>query len=299
MVDYNAERRRAALRRIMKEFGLSVNGWAVKAKVAESALREFLNDESKSLSDRTYAKLAAAIDRSPEYVRGESSAPADLPLWGYAGAGERIHLFDGDNPPPLEMIEAPPGLQNGAAVIVRGDSMMPRLRQGDVIFFEQEHMPPERLLNQECVVQLPGGTILVKQLSRGSRRNRYHLVSINPSVRVMEDEAVEWAAPIQWIRRGQGNFPAAIEPRQPDADIGRVQAAIDVVLLDGAARGIKPGSKEFAAALAHVLSEATRRESDELARGKATLHRTPASPQSTPIPKAARDKTPRQNLRRE
>lgn len=182
--------------------------WATAAKVNEATVRNFLAGRTDSLNDSTYAKLARAADVSVAELIGEEIPPTELPLWGYAGAGEIVHPFDGDEPVPLETVEAPPGLKNGAAVIVRGDSMLPRMQDGDVIFFELREMPPERLLNEECVVRLAAGRdspgpILVKKLTRGTKKNRYHLVSVNPAVPVMEDRAVAWAAAIMWIRRRQ------------------------------------------------------------------------------------------------
>ncbi|MGE0154780.1 MAG: S24 family peptidase [Reyranellaceae bacterium] len=208
MKNYDAEKRRTALRRLMKERGLSVNGWAKAAGLSEGGLRDFLSGKSSSLTDRTYVKLANAVSLPASVLRGDEAAPTELPLWGYAGAGEIVHPFDGDDPPPLETVEAPPGLKNGAAVIVRGDSMLPRMQDGDVIFFELRELPPERLLNEECVVRLAAsagaqGPILVKKLTRGTKKNRYHLVSVNPAVPPMEDQAVAWAAAIMWIRRRQ------------------------------------------------------------------------------------------------
>lgn len=201
MAGYDADKRRAALRRVMKERGLTLNGWAVAAGLSEGGLRDFFNGKSNSLTDKTYVKLAAAIDVSPDVLRGDAREPIELPLWGYAGAGEKVHPFDGDDAPPIDTVEAPPGLKNGAAVIVRGESMLPRLQDGDVLFFELRESDPMRLLNEECVLRVKDGPWLVKRLTRGTRRNRYHLVSINPAVPVMEDQLVEWAAAIQWIRK--------------------------------------------------------------------------------------------------
>lgn len=158
-----------------------------------------LEKGQRKLTDLWLGKLTAALDCSADELLGKPTIQTELPLWGYVGAGELVHPFDGDDPP--DSVDAPPGLKNGAALIVRGDSMLPRLQDGDVIFFEMGEVEPSRLLNEECVVRVKDGARLVKRLTRGTRRNRFHLVSINPAVPVMEDQVVEWAAAIQWIRK--------------------------------------------------------------------------------------------------
>ncbi len=208
MANFNADQRRKAIRAFMAQRNLNVHSWSKQAKLADSTLRNFLDGLSETLTDKSLQKLANAVGRPVSEIIGIESPPTELPLWGYAGAGEIVHPFEGDDPPPLELVEAPPGLKNGAAVIVRGDSMLPRMQDGDVLFFELRESPPERFLNEECVLRLATagnapGPILVKRLTRGTRRNRFHLVSVNPAVPVMEDQPVAWAAAIQWIRRRQ------------------------------------------------------------------------------------------------
>jgi hypothetical protein len=210
MVLEESEKKRRALRAFIARRKLTLNGWATKAGISEGTLRAFLDTDNPthSLTMRTLAKLAQAEGVTVAELIGEDVPAKELPLWGYVGAGEVVHPFDGDDPPPLETVDTPPGLKNGAALIVRGDSMLPRLQEGDVVFFEMRETPPERLLNEECVVRLAAsksgpGPLMVKRLTRGTRKNRFHLVSVNPAVPVMEDQPVAWAAAIQWIRKRQ------------------------------------------------------------------------------------------------
>lgn len=196
-----SEKRRRALKAYIDANGIKILPWATAAGVSEAAVRLFIKGRTESLNETTYRKLATAAEVTVAELLGEYTPPVELPLWGYAGAGEKVHTFEGGDHPALETVDAPPGMKNGAAVIVRGDSMLPRMRNGDVLFFEMQESPPQTLLSEECVVRLADGTMLVKSLARGTKRNRFHLVSINPKVAVMKDQAVAWASPIQWIRR--------------------------------------------------------------------------------------------------
>lgn len=205
MAKYDAEQRRRALRAFMKERGLSVLGWAKRAGISEGGLRDFLSGRNATLTDRTYAALAQAVDTTVDVLRGDSLPPAEIPLWGHAGAGDAVHPFDGEERTPLEMVEAPPGLRDGGALIVKGDSMLPRWADGDVLFFETAQRPPSEMLNRICVLRVKNGPYLVKRLTPGTRRGRYHLVSVNPAMPVLKDQAVEWAAAIAWTRHDGQN----------------------------------------------------------------------------------------------
>lgn len=201
MAQTDVDRRRKALKKYIDSNKLKILPWAKEAGVSEAAVRLFIKGRTESLNETTYRKLAKARGVTVGVLLGEEAAPKELPLWGYAGAGDVVHQFDGDELRPADLVEAPPGLEDGAAVMVRGDSMLPRLQDGDVIFFEMKEMPADRLLNEECVVRLADGKVFVKRLRRGTRKNRFHLVSINPAVPMIENQPVAWASAIQWIKR--------------------------------------------------------------------------------------------------
>ncbi len=129
-----------------------------------------------------------------------AAAPApELPLFGYAGAGAQVFPFDG-NTDPVDYVPAPPDLERGAAVIVKGDSMLPRFADGDTLYFDRGQTPIEFAIGRECVVQVENGPVLVKRVERGTRKGRFHLMSINPAVPTLEDQRLTWAAEIRWTR---------------------------------------------------------------------------------------------------
>lgn len=114
---------------------------------------------------------------------------------GYIGAGSEVVPFD-DHPvgAGLEEVEIPPGVPDDAVlVIVRGDSMYPRYKDGEKLFYMKQDRNPLELVGLECVVKLEDGRMYVKDLERG-QGGRFDLISHNAPA--MRNEAVEWAAPV-------------------------------------------------------------------------------------------------------
>lgn len=133
-------------------------------------------------------------------LEGEGSPtgkPATAPVLGYVGAG--AHIFPVDDFPQgeaLEDVELPGASPATVAVIARGDSMHPRYFDGERIFYDNRELPPKELIGRECVVKLKNGGMLLKILRKGSRPNRFNLDSWN--AQPIEDQEVEWAAPVKW-----------------------------------------------------------------------------------------------------
>lgn len=58
------------------------------------------------------------------------------------------------------------------------------------------------LVGQDCVVQTTTGERHFKILKRGSRAGTYNLRSYHLPSEEIENVALEWAAPVVWIKRG-------------------------------------------------------------------------------------------------
>ncbi len=139
---------------------------------------------------------------SEEEITGRAPRAATTAVVGFVGAGHEMFSYDdhalGSG---LEEVEAPEGV--GAdpvvAVRVRGESMHP-LRDGWLLFYRRvQHGVPEGCLNRLCIVKLADdGPILVKEVRRGYRPNRFVLTSWNAPP--LEDVRLEWAATVLSIR---------------------------------------------------------------------------------------------------
>jgi len=202
--------RRHALRRFMTTHKLKVFPWCKAAGVGEATVRGFLKGEQDSLGDRTYEKLAAAATEmdlalregrpvSAAELRGDT-APAQIRIESYVGAGAEVRPIDGDLLDDWEDAPPSPGLPLQAAK-VRGDSGEPMFEDGDVLFYSEPTKQIARLAGEVAIVQLEDGRRLVKRLQRGQRPRTWHLVSINPTSKMIENALVETAAPILWVKR--------------------------------------------------------------------------------------------------
>lgn len=79
---------------------------------------------------------------------------------------------------------------------VRGPSMMPMYREGDLICYDAETpFVPESCLRRLCVVQTADDRILVKMMMPGSGHGRYDLISSNAEP--IENQVVVWASPVK------------------------------------------------------------------------------------------------------
>lgn len=117
-----------------------------------------------------------------------------IPLKGYIGGGQVVEAVEGGP----EYVAAPPTTkENTVAAKVRGDSMLPMLRDGWLIYWSKL-LPPAELVNQLCVVQTKDNRIMVKTIYRGSAAGKWDLVSLNADVQ--KDVELEWAAKIDWIK---------------------------------------------------------------------------------------------------
>jgi transcriptional regulator with XRE-family HTH domain len=128
------------------------------------------------------------------------SRPALVPLVGYIGAGAEVYPFDGASlGGDLDQVETPPHESRAlVAVEVRGDSMFPAYREGDLIYYARDGaVVNETAIGAECVVKIADGPTLVKTLMRGSQASLWTLLSYNAPP--LENVAIEWAAPVLWV----------------------------------------------------------------------------------------------------
>lgn len=141
-------------------------------------------------------RLSVALRCEPEELIADKIKRA-VPIIGEVGAGAIIHSYDDhEKGAGLDEIEAPPGTPSDViAVIVRGESMYPMMRDGWLLFYHREYdgVPPD-CLGRVCVIELPDGRKYVKEIKLGSKNGFYHLLSHNAEP--MLDQRVLWAAKV-------------------------------------------------------------------------------------------------------
>lgn len=135
-----------------------------------------------------------------------SREEAQTPIRHYVGAGDEVHLFEGESDSEaIDYTPAPPGFERekGAAVTVRGDSMRPYYEPGDMLFFRFRYdfpASPKDLPLRPVIVQVKNGPLYVKKLLPGTRKGRFHLLSVNPLTAALQDQLVESFAYIEWVK---------------------------------------------------------------------------------------------------
>ena len=128
-----------------------------------------------------------------------------IPIVGYVGAGSELSFFDDyAQGAGLEEIDAPPGsADNAVAVVVRGDSGYPLIRDGMTLVYWNRYEDPSQLVGENCFVRLDDGRVLVKIIEPGTEPGRWTLASINAATPPIRNVKIEWAAPIEVMLRSR------------------------------------------------------------------------------------------------
>jgi transcriptional regulator with XRE-family HTH domain len=199
------------LRQARKDAGLSVAQVAKRLGKSETAVRAWENGQN-GLSGDAAGQLAPVVKSTAEWIlfgRGETRRRM-IQVVGYVGAAAEFFGFDDhEKGAGLDEIEAPADAPEGAvAVIVRGDSGYPAIRDGMVLVYWNKMEDPSSIEGEDCFIRVRDGRTLVKILEYGSRPGRWTLRSINAATPPIKDVEIEWAAPIE-IRLRRKNWKAA------------------------------------------------------------------------------------------
>lgn len=140
---------------------------------------------------------SAAHDDEPEVIPAENER---VPVRSYVGAGDEIISLD-DDEPPIDYTAAPPGLDDAEATQVRGLSMLPLYRDGDLLFHHRMTIDPLQLRDEIAIMQTKNRKRFVKIIQPGTKKGTFRLVSINPLYPPIEDQVLVWVSPIVWVRK--------------------------------------------------------------------------------------------------
>jgi phage repressor protein C with HTH and peptisase S24 domain len=205
------------LRRIHERLeivGLSESAAAKRAGLSADAIRNMRREvergnTERGASIRTLSKLAPVLETTAEYLlsgigEGETGWSTVKGV-GYIGAGAQIEPdFEQVPPEGLFTVDVPFAVpEDIIALGVKGDSMMPRYDDGDVILvYKEAQRAPESLLGEEVAVRTSSGHRYLKRLMRGASRRHFNLESWN--ARTIEDVELEWVGEIYLtVRAGQ------------------------------------------------------------------------------------------------
>lgn len=200
---------RARAHRLLKQKGLSMI--AASKLIAqrgggssETQVRDWLNRGMEPGVDG-FCHLAGILGVSPLFLlQGDERFMVKVPLLGVSSGAERWTPFaePGKGKTP-EMADFDFGDGEVFVVEVRGNAMSPVYRDHDQLYCQRRAGKYlDNLIGLDCVLQTADGETLIKILDKGTRPERFTLRSYNPLSKPLENVAVDWAAPIIWIRRG-------------------------------------------------------------------------------------------------
>lgn len=147
-----------------------------------------------------FCRIAELLGVTPDQLLGISSPPVrKIPLSGYVSAGDGwCQVDDADSGDTVEVDLPDAGLM---AIEVRGDSMFPAYRSGDVLICSKRSLASlDSLYGQDCAVRTIDGDGYIKVLHRGSKRGTVLLKSYNPTYENIEIIPA-LVAPILWVKR--------------------------------------------------------------------------------------------------
>lgn len=188
------------IREGLKKPGKTQSGLAKALGRYPSAVTSLLKGE-RDLKAREIAIVAEYLETEPP----TDASPVAVPIMGYVGAGASVEPdFEQVPPEGLDTVDLPFPVPDGLIGLqVRGDSMLPRYDDGDVILVWQEQpQATESYVGEEVAVRTHDGFRYLKRLLRGTARGIYTLESWN--ARVIEGVRIAWVGEIYLtVRLGQ------------------------------------------------------------------------------------------------
>ncbi|MFC2248519.1 S24 family peptidase [Labrys portucalensis] len=210
MLDTLADRIRHRLDRL----GKTARAASLEAGLSDAFIRNILTHKSTNPRSDTIGQIAAVLKTTvpwlqhgegPEELDQEEATTIGVPMMGYIGAGAEI-LPDFEQVPPEGLytvdlpFAVPPGL---IGFEIKGDSMLPRYDEGDVILvYAQQQRAADNFLGEEVAVRTGDERRYLKRLMRGQLPGHFNLESWN--ARTIENVRLHWIGEIYLtVRSGQ------------------------------------------------------------------------------------------------
>jgi phage repressor protein C with HTH and peptisase S24 domain len=183
------------LRREMERKGVKPTTLSLAVGRSKTLVKDLLS-KTADVQVGTLIKLAGALDVSLDDLLTRPR----VPIVGKIGAGGSVVFLDtGETIEPDATVLRPPGISGKLiALMVDGSSMLPKYRDGDIIYIQRNYDGVlESSIGEDCAVRLGSGETYIKQLARGSSEGLFTLRSLNAPD--MENVEVEWASPVLFI----------------------------------------------------------------------------------------------------
>lgn len=189
--DIDIESVRDSLRKVMARTDVKPTSLSLQVGRNRTLVKDLL-EKTSDIQLSTLTKLAGALDVPLSVLL---SAPG-VTIQGYIGAGGEVIFEESADG---ETVLRPPGISGElAALVVRGSSMLPKYKDGDIIYIQRQHdgVLPD-YIGEDCAVRLATGETYIKQLIHGSQSERFTLLSLNADP--IENVEIQWATPVVFI----------------------------------------------------------------------------------------------------
>lgn len=177
--------------------GLRQTDVVSRTTLTKSLVSEYVGG-SRRWNEDVLEDFARVLGIEPaDLLRAPYESESKLAMLGYIGAGDRVfHFGIGET---RITVDAPPGITRGIAAEVRGHSMAPVYRDRDLVFATEHFGKVSELIGLDCFVQVHDGPLYLKVLRKGTK-DTFTLESYN-GVAPIQDQIIEWAAPVTWVKR--------------------------------------------------------------------------------------------------
>lgn len=189
---------RDRLRALITERHLNMKQLSLLAGLGETAVRDMLErDQTPKISQ--FAKIANALGVSVgQLFDGDEHAVRMVPIVGAVSAGEGWGPIDDGDLGEVTFDAGP----DPVALVVVGDSMLPRYEAGDLLIGrKRKGSEIATLYGRDCIVMTDRDERYVKILKPSTLRHHYTLCSHNPRYEDKLSVRLEWAAAIEWVRK--------------------------------------------------------------------------------------------------
>lgn len=191
---------------VMEERGLEPKPLSLAAGLNETYLRDVV----KRGADPTIGKLTQLADYLGlpvgYFFNEEPLQPKQVPVVGYAAGGEEwVPISDYPDGDGIDSLSLDFSDVDPIAIRVKGHSMAPVFRDGDdLICSRRRGIDIGSVVGKDCVVHTMKGQAFIKHVLKGTVRNSYRLRSYNTTFADIDNVALDWAAPVIWIKRKEG-----------------------------------------------------------------------------------------------
>jgi phage repressor protein C with HTH and peptisase S24 domain len=191
---------KSRLKFLIAERGLNKKSLSKAAGLGETAVRDIF-DLKKSPRIDTVMRLADQFGMSVgELLEGDRPPERRIPIIGCASAGEGWSYFENDD--AIDEVLLAVGAGDAVGIEVRGNSMEPVYRNGDIIIgAKRAGQDARQLVGSDCIIETTLGKRFIKFIAKGSMRGRFNLKSYNPAHEDIRDVEINWAAPISLVIR--------------------------------------------------------------------------------------------------